>query len=133
MKATLRVIRLPISAWVICVLAVSTPGCSLFADSHATLTVTASDPAAQIWIDGTLYGTGTVQAVVARDEAHSVMARVGDRVAVRPVGRSISTTGILDIVGGVLFLFPLLGLLGAGFWDVEADHVDIAIPAAPAP
>ena len=126
-----RAVWIPSIALVAAVLVLGAPGCSLFAGSRATITVTATDPAAQIWIDGAMYGTGTVQAVVARDESHTVIARVGDRVGVRSVGRTVSTTGILDIVGGILWLIPLLGLLGPGFWDPEEDHVTVVVPHAP--
>jgi len=127
-----RLLRIPLTFCLVCLLAVSTPGCSLFADSKATLNVTASDPAAQIWIDGALVGTGTAQAVVSRGEAHVVKAQLGERVAERSIGREMSTTGLLDMIGGVLFLIPLLGLLAPGFWDLEEDHVSIVIPWAAA-
>ena len=127
-----RLVRVPVAALLIGVLVISTPGCSLFAGSRATLTVTASEPHAEIWIDGAMYGTGTVQAEVARDRPHSVMAKVGDRVGTRTVQRTISTTGVLDVIGGFLFLFPFLGILGAGFWDPEEEHVTVVVPGAAA-
>lgn len=77
-----------------------------------------------------MYGTGAAQAEVARNRPHSVMARIGDRVSVRKVERVISTTGVLDIVGGIIFLLPFLGLLGPGFWDLEEDHVTVVVPKA---
>jgi hypothetical protein len=127
-----RFVRVPVVALLCAALVVSTPGCSLFASDRATLTVTATDPAAEIWIDGAMYGTGTVQAGVERNRSHTVMAKVGDRVGTRSVGRTISTTGVLDIIGGFFFLFPFLGILGDGFWDPEEEHVTVVVPHSPA-
>jgi len=38
----------------------------------------------------------------------------------------MNETGILDIIGGVLILFPALGLLSAGAWSL--DETDVNVP-----
>ena len=128
-----RAARAPIALLLAVALVASTPGCSLFAGSRANLTVTASDPTAEIWIDGAMYGRGTVQAEVACDRPHSVMAKAGDRVGTRTVQRTISTTGVLDIIGGILWLVPFLGVLGPGFWEPEEEHVTVVVPPTATP
>jgi hypothetical protein len=105
------------------------PGCSLFTGSMQPLTVTATDPTAEISIDGLPVGQGVVVTNVKRNRSHAIMAKTKDgRVGGVSVGTKISTTGILDIVGGVLFLLPLLGLLGPGFWDLDQDQVIVVVP-----
>jgi TRAP-type mannitol/chloroaromatic compound transport system permease small subunit len=40
----------------------------------------------------------------------------------------MSTTAMLDIVGGIFFLFPFIGLFGPGAWDLDSTNVVIAVP-----
>ena len=133
MRNAFRAARAVVVAIPACLLALSTPGCSLFAGDRAMLTVTASEPTAQIWINGAMVGTGTVQADVACNRNHEVMVKSGDRVATRTVHRNISTTGVLDVIGGIFLLFPFLGLLGPGFWEPEQEHIHVVLPEATSP
>jgi hypothetical protein len=104
-------------------------GCSLFSPSMQTLTVSTSDPAAEIYINGSYIGKGSASLSLAKNRAHTVRAALGKRESVQVVGYHISATGILDIIGGVLFLLPLLGLLGPGFFTLDLEHVHMAIPS----
>ncbi len=121
----------------LCVLTISSlfaaPGCSLFVGSLQRVAITATDPSAEIIVDGQPAGKGSVVLDLPRDRSHAILARAGDRVGMAQVGTVISTTGVLDIVGGVLFLFPLLGLLGPGFWSLEKDSVVVPVPPPPVP
>ncbi len=111
-----------------CLLTLS--ACSLFVPSHQPLAVTASEPDADIYVDGALVGKGAVTIDVRRNKSHAIMARVGNRTGVANVGTSISTTGVLDVVGGVLFLFPFIGIAGPGFFSLDPDTVTVIIPPA---
>ena len=102
--------------------------CSLFVPSMTSLSITASDPRADIFVDGAMVGRGSVSTRVKRNESHSVMAKVGDRVGVASVGTSVSATGILDIIGGVFFLVPFIGIAGPGFFTLDSNHLSIVIP-----
>ena len=103
-------------------------GCSFASPSSQNITIIPSDPRADVFVDGRPLGKGTIQTRLKKSESHAVMARVGDRVGVGQVDRSISTSGMLDIVGGVLILLPLLGLFAPGFWKLDPDVVAVAIP-----
>ncbi len=62
------------------------------------------------------------------------MAKTSDnRAGVATIGTKISTTGVLDLVGGILILVPFLGLLSSGFWSLDTDQVAIAVPPPPTP
>jgi len=55
------------------------------------------------------------------------------RVARARLRKGVSTTGIIDVVGGVFFLIPFLGILGPGFWSLDPDYLFLEIaPAGPA-
>ncbi len=107
------------------------PSCSLFASSTQAVTITPSDAAADVYIDGQHVGVGVVQANLKRNDSHAIMARIGDRVATASISTKISTTGVLDIAGGILFLVPLIGIAGPGFWSLDQTNVVLAIPPEP--
>ena len=102
--------------------------CSLFAPSTQAVTMTATDPAAEIFVDGNSVGRGSASVQLRRNQSHTVMARVGDRVGTASIGTTVSATGVLDIIGGIFFLFPFLGLAGPGFWSLDPNAVTIAVP-----
>ncbi|HMQ15815.1 MAG TPA: hypothetical protein PKC49_07555 [Phycisphaerae bacterium] len=104
-------------------------GCSLFVPRTQPVTITASDPEATIYVDGVERGKGTVSLQLDRDRTYGVLAQSGNRSGSAHIGRKISGTGILDLVGGFFLLVPFLGLLGPGFWDLDPDKVVIAIPS----
>ncbi len=45
----------------------------------------------------------------------------------RTIGHSLNTTGILDIIGGVLILVPLFGLLAAGSNSIDENNLSISM------
>lgn len=52
---------------------ISQTGCSFLAGSRQTLSVSASEPDAQIFVNGALVGAGAVQTSVKRNQNVSVM------------------------------------------------------------
>ena len=111
------------------------PGCSFFVDPTEDVTIRSNDPQARLLVNGREVGTGTAVVPLKRNRSHVVRAEAPDgRVATARIGRGISTTGILDIVGGVLFLVPFLGALSPGFWTLSQDFLYLDLPpASPAP
>ncbi len=103
--------------------------CSLFASSTQMVAITASEPGAEIFVDGRKVGTGTVTLALAR-HVHVFEARFEGRNVVATVGTKISTAGVLDIIGGILFLIPLIGLAGPGFRELQATQIMLPIPPA---
>jgi hypothetical protein len=43
------------------------------------------------------------------------------------VGRKLSQTAMLDIVGGLFLGVPFLGLLGEGAWELEQDSIVVPL------
>lgn len=104
------------------------PGCSLFAPDRQAILVTASDPQAKITVDNELIGTGAATAELKRNREHVVIAKVGDRSGTARIDKHISTTGVLDLVGGCIILVPFLGAFGPGFWTLEPQSVNVLVP-----
>lgn len=107
------------------------PGCSFFAGSLDSVTIEPTEPEADILVDGRFMGTGTITVPLRKDRSHSIVARSGDRTGSARVSNEISTTGILDIVGGCFFLIPFLGIAAPGFWRLETDYVNVVLPPRP--
>ena len=109
------------------------PGCSLFVPPTQQVTLEANDPQALIYADGRQVGVGSATVKVKRNDSHTFRAAAADgRAATARVGRSISTTGILDIVGTPFFLFPILGIFGAGFYHLDEDYFYLDLPPSAA-
>lgn len=107
-------------------------GCSLFVDSRQDITIEASDPAARLFVDGREVGTGRAIVPLRRNDTYAVRAELPDgSIARARISKGISTTGILDIVGGIFFLVPFIGIAAPGFWELDPDYVFLSLGGAP--
>jgi hypothetical protein len=105
------------------------PGCSCMKPSMQSVSITSSDPEAEIFADGQHVGKGVATAQLKRDETHTFMAKAPDgRAGTAQIGRSWSSTATLDVIGGVFFLVPFIGLLAPGAYDLDSTHVEVAVP-----
>lgn len=103
-------------------------GCSAFRSSTQMISVTTDQPDAQIYINGNMAGQGSATASVRRNENVQIMAKkTGYVTTQRAIGHGLNTTGILDIIGGVLILVPLFGLLAAGSHNIDENNVSITM------
>ncbi len=106
-------------------LCLATTSCSLFSSSTQTVTVESSNPKATIRVNGQAIGTGTATTALKKNKTQVITANYGTQTGTAIIDSSLSTTGALDIVGGVLFLFPFLGFLNEGAWTLDQDYVRI--------
>lgn len=105
-------------------------GCSLFRSSMQSISISATDPQAMLFADGQPVGQGAANISLKRNETHTFLAKTEDgRAGTAQVGRSMSSTAMLDIVGGIFLLVPFFGLLGPGAWDLDATNIVIIVPA----
>lgn len=103
-------------------------GCSMFAGSTQRFSVNTSEPDAQIFINGEFAGTGSVTREVKRDQTVSVMAKKdGYYPVTRDIGVQMSTTGVLDIIGGCIILLPFIGLAFPGSHSLNLDSVSLVM------
>ena len=100
-------------------------GCSLFVPKTQAVNITATDPNADIYVDGANVGKGTVALQLERNRSHTVNSRANGKAGAVAINKKISTTGWLDIIGGCFFLVPFLGIIGPGFWELEPDQVTV--------
>lgn len=111
------------------VMLIQLSGCSLFVSSRQSITV-ASDPSgAEILINGENFGASPATGTIRRDEPASIMVRKkGYETVTRSTSTRLSGWGIVDIIGGVIWLVPFFGLLGAGAWKQEPTNISVALP-----
>lgn len=103
--------------------------CSLLAPwDMETVTVTASEPDAELYADGTYIGKGTGFADVETNRRHDFTALLGDRKATARTEPALSTTGALDAIGGFVFLLPWIGLVTPGAWHVNRTSILLVLP-----
>lgn len=117
---TIRLISSMLILTIIC------SSCSAFRSSTQVISITTDQPDAKIYVNGSLVGQGTASAPVKRNQNVQIMAKKEGYVTTqRTIGKSLNTTGILDIVGGVLVLFPLFGLLAPGAYSLDEENISI--------
>jgi PEGA domain-containing protein len=102
--------------------------CSLFGPHTQTITVSSSPPGASVYVNGENIGSTPLRAKVSRREELLVEVRKpGYQTAFRQADRSLSTLGILDIVGGFFLLVPFVGLLAPAAWENEPETFGITL------
>ena len=114
-------------SWVMSLIfVVSISGCSFFADSTQSFTVTTSEKDAEIFFNGKPVGTGQVTKDVKRNENIAVLVKKdGYQTASRNVSKKLSSIGIIDVVGAVIWLVPIAGLFAPGAWELDKSVLSI--------
>jgi hypothetical protein len=109
--------------------------CSIFGGSSQPLSVNSDPPGANVLINGTLAGTTPLQHQVPRRGDVTVeVQKAGYKPQSRTTGRKLSSVGIVDVIGGALFLLPLLGLIAPGAWEQDPGMIGITLePDNPQP
>lgn len=118
----------PLALFLALAMVVHSTACSLAAPATQSIAIIPSHPKADIYVDGVQLGTGTVTADLSRDNSHVVMAKCPGSSGIFTIQRELSTTGLLDIVGGVLILIPFIGLFAPGAFELSPPTVAVAIP-----
>lgn len=113
------------------------PSCSFlatpFTGARQSVTITASDPEAEIWVDGEKKGRGPITVRLSRKSTHRIDAALPDgRNGNAWLHSSTSTFGVIDTIFGSVLILPLFGLLFPGAWTLEpGGDVEVRIPPLP--
>jgi hypothetical protein len=125
LRATAAVVALPYLS-----------ACSLFGPRMQTITVSSDPTGATVTANGVRLGNTPIRAQVQRSEDLLIEVRKpGYQTEFRTGDRTLSTLGILDVIGGWLLLVPFFGLLSSAAWKHEPDVYGIVMtpvePSAP--
>lgn len=100
-------------------------GCSAFKSSTQQMNITCNPTDAVLIVNGQRYHS-PAQINVKRNRDVSIQCyKDGFEPYQRTIGNHFSTTGVLDTIGTVCFLFPGIGLFTAGAWDLDETDVQI--------
>ena len=102
--------------------------CSLGASATQNIIIMPNHQGAQVSVDGAPIGKGTQTVQMRRKSDHTVTAQCGSSTGAAHVDRNISTTGMLDLIGGLLILVPFIGVVAPGFWDLSPRTVVVVVP-----
>jgi hypothetical protein len=112
-------------------LLLQTTACSFFASKTQTLNVISEPSGAQVQINGSMVGVTPLQYELSRySDASLLITKKGYEPQQRYLSKSISTVGIVDIIGGVLIIIPIIGLLAPGAWELERNNISVVLPEA---
>ena len=57
-------------------------------------------PNAKVWVDAGEVDVGTISMEMSKNRTYAIMAKCGNSTGIGRVDRTVSTTGILDLIGG---------------------------------
>lgn len=102
-------------------MAVIVSGCSIFVPTTQVISINGEPAGAKIIVNGMPY-SGPCTVAVKRNRMVSILvSKKGYSPYTGTIGTSLNTFGILDVVGGVCFLFPFIGLIAPGAFSLDQD------------
>ncbi len=111
---------------------INATSCSLVAPRMQSISVTSEPGGARVSINGMSAGVTPTQYKIKKNEETSiVVGKDGYETATRLTSTTLSTIGIVDIVGGCIFLLPFLGLLAPGAWKQDPSNVHLNLYEKP--
>ena len=102
-------------------------GCSFVAPKTQTFSVMAEPATAKISLDGRTISSGRSLEVERGKDLTVLVTAPGFYPESRRIGRTLSKSGIIDGIAGCIFLFPWLGLISDGAWELEKDHLYVEL------
>ena len=120
-KVSFRLISLAV---VSCYLA----GCSLFGPRSESIGVSSDPPGARVIASGKPVGTTPLHFEAQRgDNLLIEVQKPGYQTQYRTLSRKMGTLGILDIVGGAIWLVPFFGLLSSAAYEHDPAEIGISL------
>ena len=107
-------------------------GCSLFGGSSQNFAVSSDPVGATVRINGQQVGVTPLQYQVGRrGDLLIEVEKTGYKSQFRQTSRKLSSLGIVDVIGGAVFLLPLIGLIAPGAWEQDPAAMGFSLePAA---
>lgn len=109
------------------ILTATSTSCSVVRPSKQAVQFTSPKPGVVVMVDGQYFETPFV-VKLRRNETHVYRAeKEGFRSVHGSIEPHLNTTGVLDIVGTVLFLVPVVGLITPGAFSLDPTQVHIGL------
>jgi len=95
-------------------------GCSLFGPRSQTITVSTDPAGAEVYFNGKSVGKSPLQYQARRsDDLMLEIRKPGYVTEYRNIDKTLSTVGLVDLIGGSVILVPFAGLLSSAAWEFE--------------
>jgi len=108
-------------------------GRSLFGPRLQTITVSSEPEGANVTVNGSHVGQTPLRFQVSRGEDLLIEIRkTGYQAEYRHTHRTLSTLGILDVIGGAIFLLPFFGLFSSAAWEHDPAAYGVVLTPASA-
>jgi PEGA domain len=105
-----------------------TTGCSLFGPRSESIGVSSDPPGARVIASGKPVGTTPLHFEAQRgDNLLIEVQKPGYQTQYRTTSRKLSNLGVLDVVGGAIFLLPLVGLLSSAAWEHDPAEIGVTL------
>ena len=101
----------------------ATTGCSLFAPRSEDIIVDSDPQGAEVMIPGQRLMTPCSITVPCDKDVTVVLRKDGYRTEVYNIKRTLGKCGTLDLVGGIIFLLPAVGLFSGGAYTLEQHTI----------
>jgi hypothetical protein len=103
-------------------------GCSAFQPPRQSVTVATTSPGATIKANGVTVGQSPVTFQAKRNQELNLIAlKPGYQDSVMQISRQTSPTFMLDAIGGWFLLFPWIGLLTPGAYELSNTQVEMPL------
>jgi hypothetical protein len=108
--------------------AIALTGCSFFGSRTQTITVSSDPIEADVIVNGEHVGKSPLRHQVGRDEDLLIEVRKpGYQTEYRSSRRTLSTLGILDVIGGSIILIPFIGLFSSAAWEHDPSGYGVTL------
>ena len=104
-------------------LLLATNGCSLFAPKTETINIDSDPQDAEAIVNIEHLSTPCTVTVPRDQDLIVTVQKDGYKTQVHKINRTLSTYGVLDIVGTFIFIVPVIGLLSPGAFTLEQHSV----------
>ena len=117
-----------VSSVLVAVVLITPVGCSAFQPARQSVTVATTTSGATIKANGVTVGQSPVTFQAKRNQDLNLIAtKPGYQDSVMQISRQTSPTFMLDAVGGWFFLFPWIGLLTPGAYELSNTQVEMSL------
>ena len=104
--------------------------CSLFAPRSSMIKINTTPSGALVRYNGQTYKTPFAMEVPKNRSFNCTVSKDGYEKEALYSSQTLSTTGVLDIVGGCIFIVPWLGFLSSGAFALQQTEWDIELVPA---
>jgi len=104
--------------------------CSIFVPPTQEFSISSEPPGAEVFINGRLVGATPLVTRISRKTPSAIMVRKEKyQTVTRQTSRTLSATGILDVIGVFVWIVPGIGLFFPGAYEQTPSNMTVVLPS----